>query len=355
MLALYRRGRVFWARGSVRGLRVRKSLDTQFKEEATLRIQELERELYTGKRVRPLGWTDFADEYMKWKSAHLSANSVKKYDFTLTRFSLFAAGRPVQWVTRKVLGDYVAERRADLHPTRKKLIGNSGIAADLRILHGAFAYAVRQGYLESNPVEFPRDARTSQTQPFSRDEVDRMLKACDVIPERGGPPYPLKAVVLTFLHTGLRIGDVVGLKKTEVDFGRREITVMSRKRGKSVTIPMHEDLVAALKEHIKGGNFAQHASPLVFSTSEGKAITSLAAYLQRLYKRAGIVGGHAHKFRDSYAVGLLQNGASLYDLAKLLGTTVTVAERHYAPYTKELQERGRRLVESLDFAKAKLS
>jgi hypothetical protein len=49
-------------------------------------------------------------------------------------------------------------------------------------------------------------------------------------------------------------------------------------------------------------------------------------------------------------VRLLAAGASLYDVAKLLGITVAIAERHYAPYVEELRERGKKLVSMLNFS-----
>ncbi len=75
---------------------------------------------------------------------------------------------------------------------------------------------------------------------------------------------------------------------------------------------------------------------------------NLDGLLRRNFRRAGIEGGHAHRFRDTFAVRLLEKGASLYDVAKMLGITVPVAEKHYTPYVRELQERGRRLIHQLD-------
>lgn len=49
------------------------------------------------------------------------------------------------------------------------------------------------------------------------------------------------------------------------------------------------------------------------------------------------------------------DSAPLYDVAKLLGITVAVAERHYSPYVQELQERGKRLVSALGFAQPSAS
>jgi hypothetical protein len=44
--------------------------------------------------------------------------------------------------------------------------------------------------------------------------------------------------------------------------------------------------------------------------------------------------------------GMLARGASPYDVAKLLGDTVSTVEKHYAPFVKELRDRARRFMEN---------
>jgi integrase len=68
--------------------------------------------------------------------------------------------------------------------------------------------------------------------------------------------------------------------------------------------------------------------------------------MKALGKRAGVSHVHPHRFRDTFAVDLLLKGASVYDVAKLLGDTVETVEKYYAPYVRELRERARRFVES---------
>jgi integrase len=51
-----------------------------------------------------------------------------------------------------------------------------------------------------------------------------------------------------------------------------------------------------------------------------------------------ILGGHPHRFRDTFAVSLLLKGVSLGSGSKLLGhTSIKVTERHYAPCVKARQ------------------
>jgi site-specific recombinase XerD len=55
-----------------------------------------------------------------------------------------------------------------------------------------------------------------------------------------------------------------------------------------------------------------------------------------LFKMAG-VSGHPHMFRTSCAVRLLQSGVSLENVAAILGNTIRIAEKHYAPWVAARQ------------------
>ena len=58
------------------------------------------------------------------------------------------------------------------------------------------------------------------TLPFSKDEMDKILWACDLYPDTGmyrkGTPARLKALVLLMRHSGLRIGDAVTLRTDRI-------------------------------------------------------------------------------------------------------------------------------------------
>ena len=160
----------------------------------------------------------------------------------------------------------------------------------------------------------------------------------------------LQAVIATFLHTGLRLSDVIYLKKSSI-VGRSLIR-QTIKRGKVVSLHIHPPLCKALAASSAAHNAKQKASPYVFSTEAGTPLrNNLIRSLRKLWERCGIEGAHVHRFRDTFAVRLLAKGGSLYDVAKLMGISVQTAEAHYAPYVKELQERGSKLLAKLDFVR----
>jgi integrase/recombinase XerD len=50
--------------------------------------------------------------------------------------------------------------------------------------------------------------------------------------------------------------------------------------------------------------------------------------------------GHSHRFRDRFAVSLLEAGGSLENVSVLLGhSSVRITERHYKPWVKTLQKK----------------
>jgi integrase/recombinase XerD len=69
------------------------------------------------------------------------------------------------------------------------------------------------------------------------------------------------------------------------------------------------------------------------------AITNWRARLQRLFELAKIPDGHAHRFRDTFAVELLLAGVPIERVSVLLGhQSVRITEKHYRPWAKSRQE-----------------
>lgn len=79
-----------------------------------------------------------------------------------------------------------------------------------------------------------------------------------------------------------------------------------------------------------------------FWTGESKPKSCVGDWqrsLRRLFKLAGVPDGHAHRFRDTFAVELLLAGVPLERVSVLLGhQSVKVTEKHYTPWVRARQE-----------------
>ena len=133
------------------------------------------------------------------------------------------------------------------------------------------------------------------------------------------------------LATGLRRGELLGLKWTDVDFQHGVLKVqraISRQDGKVVeaplktknayrTLPLSADAISVLKmQKCKVGN-----SEWVFPSPTGGPVSpdSVLHMLQRVLKRAGLPRIRFHDLRHTFATMALQNGVDVKTVSSMLG------------------------------------
>jgi len=79
-----------------------------------------------------------------------------------------------------------------------------------------------------------------------------------------------------------------------------------------------------------------------FWTEQGSVETSQKKWSEAsadLFGKAQVIGGHPHRFRDTFAVELLKSGTPIERVSILLGhASVRVTERHYNPWNRARQE-----------------
>jgi integrase len=162
-------------------------------------------------------------------------------------------------------------------------------------LSRAFNCAIRaEKWQGENPVSKVRKRRIPKTIPdyLRAEEAPRLLAAL------AAKWQPLFA---TALYTGLRKGELLGLRKSDVDLDTRLLTV-ARSYGRKTTKGGHADAIPIANEVIPFLKAALERSPsdLVFPRSGGQMMsdrTQLELVLRRAIRRAGIVTGYKHLCR----------------------------------------------------------
>jgi len=132
----------------------------------------------------------------------------------------------------------------------------------------------------------------------------------------------VKELVLFAVPTGMRKGEILNLKWSDVDLGRRILDIetsllFKTKFGKRRTIPLNESALLVLK-----GRITRSASEYVFTLSD-KALNSgcVTHMFKRNVRSSGLTAQRLqfHSPRHTFASWLVQGGASLYEVQGLLG------------------------------------
>ncbi len=237
---------------------------------------------------------------------------------------------------------------ADLQRLRDEL-GQRGAANSVRLtlsfLGTLFAWAVRQQLVPANPmrgVELP--ARRELTEYLSRDEVRRLLATAAERARLGALPDRLRQACLgVALHTGLRRGELLGLRWRDIDLQARRLTVARSYGGTPKgDKPRHLRLPQALVPLLADWAAACPPTPegVVFPLGSAQQPRAGAAHhkldLAALCAEAGCrpLCRPWHALRHTFASHYVMQGGSLLALQKILGHAdikMTLVYAHLAP------------------------
>lgn len=208
-------------------------------------------------------------------------------------------------------------------------------------LKAFFRWCVARGWVRTSPAEGLTSIKVphNPTLPFSVDEMSRIVDACDRYPTFNAYGYDnrsrVRAFVLLLRWSGLRIRDVVTLTWSRVEGGK--CFLYTQKTGTHVYVPL-PDVCASALEMVR-----REGTDHLFWTGNGLAKSAVADWqrsLRRLFTLANVENGHAHRFRDTFAVELLMVGVPIEDVSILLGhSSVKITEKHYSPWVAVRQRR----------------
>ena len=169
--------------------------------------------------------------------------------------------------------------------------------------------------------------RQKPTMPFTADEIDSILKAVK-------DDERTRVLIQVMLHSGLRIMDVAMLNVDSLADNR--IRLHQEKTGEHVSVLIPKKVADDLR------SLPRKSPGYFFWTGRSTAVSAVGWWQQRLaavFKRAKIRNGHSHRFRDSFAVGLLTAGTSVENVSRLLGhTSIKTTEQFYSPWIKTRQD-----------------
>jgi Site-specific recombinase XerD len=142
----------------------------------------------------------------------------------------------------------------------------------------------------------------------------------------------LKPILITALNTGMRRGEILGLRWDQVDLKHGFILLDKTKSGKRREIPINQTLLETFRMMIA---VRRLDIPFVFFDSRSsKPFLSVKRAFGTACRRANLFDFHFHDLRHTFASQLVMNGVDITTISKLLGhtsLTMTLRYSHLSP------------------------
>jgi integrase len=179
-------------------------------------------------------------------------------------------------------------------------------------------------WMDENPLRKVRKQKEprGRVRFLSDDERTRLLNACER--SRNRSLYP---IVVLALSTGARQGELLALQWADVDLKRGMLTFRETKNGETRAVPLTGQALTLMQHHAK---IRRLDTLLVFPDPSGSRPVYIRDAWEYAVERADIQDFRFHDLRHSAASYLAMNGASLLEIAEILGHKTLSMVKRYA-------------------------
>jgi integrase/recombinase XerD len=332
--------------GSLSGEKIRKSLDLTNWEAAQNRVREWEGK---GRIELQQHQQDELTTVEKAVSSFMEDSKVRHLaEATLKNLRVLLEKHLIQYCQNRGIR-YLRELNVEELTTFRASWGGAAITQRKKLerLRTLFRFCLVRRWILDNPalaLRFPKDT-SFPTLPYTQEEMKAILKACDRFPDsfkRLHQPNGrrLKLLILLLRYAGFRISDAI--KFSDGRLRENRIFLYTQKTGVPVFVPMPPCFFEALNQVDKiNGKYYFWSGESKVETRRSKLGRTFAALCRKVEwpSQSEVKNIRAHRFRDTFAVELLQKGVSLEQVSVLLAhKSIKVTEKHYAPWVKSRQE-----------------
>ncbi len=239
-----------------------------------------------------------------------SEHTVLNYKLDLGDFGKYLQETPIEKVDYLLLRKYLAQ-------LKEKNLTNRTLNRHLSCLRSFFRFLSREGLLKSNPMLSLSSPKQEKYLPafLTEEEVSKLLDSVFAGDERGRRD---RAILETFYSTGIRISELSGLVKDDIDFIGGIIKVLGKGKKERI-VPVGDKATSAIRDYL---DKRKKDSDAVFLNKNGRRISARGVrnIVQKYIRLAGLKQGvSAHTLRHSFATHLLNRGADLRSVQELLG------------------------------------
>lgn len=275
--------------------------------------------------------------YLRYRAATAKPNTHRNDGYALRPLQEYLETNPPATNLRELMIGYLAwlkQQRSATFARYGEPSGQGTIATRAQRVFHLCKWAVEEGYLDSMPLkskELPKQP-PPQPEPLTPDELRRVFHWLDSV---GSPTEWVntrnRAMVVTLLETGCRVGEFAQLTRDAVNQGYADVIQKGgRPHRVLLTTPALEAIGEYLRAYTAAGMPPLAPSDPLWRAADGQALTAggIRVIIQRLGQRAG-VHLYPHRFRDTSATLRLAAGAPTEVVRRALGHSSEQMIRHY--------------------------
>lgn len=268
----------------------------------------------------------------------LSGNSVDAYQTDLDKLVSFAEseGIDIKEIKYADLQQFVAQLHdIGIHPRSQARI-ISGIKSFYRFL-------LLDAYITADPTELLESPKIGMKLPeiLSVNEINNILDTIDLSLAEG---QRNRAMLEVLYSCGLRVSELTGLKYSDVYFDEGFIKVEG-KGSKQRLVPISEVAIREIRNYLIDRNcivVKKGFEDSLFLSRRGTSLSRIMVFhiIKQQTELAGIKKSVSpHTFRHSFATHLLEGGANLRAIQKMLGHEQIVTTEIYTHIDREFLRR----------------
>lgn len=279
--------------------------------------------------------------YLKAKNA--SEHTIRNYSIDLNLLKTYLAEElphfELEKIDRNVLRGFLSRlTKTDAKRTT---------ARRLATLRSFFAFACRQGILEKNPAEDMENPKLEKRIPISLsyDQIKRLFDQPDTSSYLG---FRDRTILELFYSSGLRVSELVGLNREDIDFA--ELLIKIRGKGKKErVIPITQNAANWLANYLNhperhvdcDGHKGEEDAKALFLNRHGTRLTARSVDRKfEIYLIASDLPGKTtpHTIRHTIATHWLENGMDLKTIQLLLGHSSLATTTIYTQVSPKLKK-----------------
>jgi integrase/recombinase XerC len=252
-----------------------------------------------------------------------------KLDVEASAASACESGEPVaeQTVTSVMLKADADTIRNFLSWMSERDYSSATMARKIATLRSFHKWLERREFISNNPMLVIRTPKQSKRLPkaITVEQIEQLLSAPDDSALLGARD---RAILETLYSTGIRVSEVVGINRGDLDDSGEAVLIRGKGRRERV-VPLGSHALRALRHYVAkhdgelqaAGLSAASDSPLFINKHGGRLSSrSVRRKVTKYLEQVGLDPEISpHTIRHSFATHLLDNGADLRSVQELLG------------------------------------